>query len=292
MNTASSDIPPSVEELRRPEFWRQHFPSLSICERLASCDSDAASPDTIQLQLCRARMAEEGYFQERNTVCERFAPVLAEAVIKCKRLDLPPVFIFMFDEVWECFYALHPYIAILLGDDYRIQPEAWAWHVDPGAGETGFAPHRDRGRVSLAADSSVLSLTVWIALNEALPMNGCIYVLPANRDPVYGTERDEQGSVDLMQVRALPAAPGDFLFWSQALLHWGAATSRFASHPRISMGLDYQRRNAPFASTDRQIEPFSQLDFNQRLRFVAEQIPRYQRPENPRFSQLSGQLLA
>jgi ectoine hydroxylase-related dioxygenase (phytanoyl-CoA dioxygenase family) len=198
----------------------------------------------------------------------------------------------MFDEAWECFHGLRSMLALFLGEGYRALPDFWAWHVDPQAAQAGWAPHRDKGRMSLAADGTPLSLTVWIPLTEATPQNGCIYVLPANRDPVYGTENENNLQIDLTQIRALPGKPGDFICWSQAVLHWGAATSRFASHPRISMGVDFQRSDATYPEPELLISPFTNLSFDQRIKLIARQIPRYQRTEDPRFTRLAEQLLA
>lgn len=286
-------IGPSLEKIRQPDFWREQCPALSINGRLETWDRHLDAPSSTTLEIWHARLSEEGYFQGRNSDCERLAPALTEAVITCKRLGLPPAFVFVFDEVWECFYGLHPMLSSMLGDTYRVQPEFWAWHVDPRAGEAGNVPHRDRGYQCLAADKSPNSLTVWVPLTEALPDNGCIYVLPANRDPVYGTEDEHKLQIDLTQIRALPAKPGDVLVWSQALLHWGAATSRFAPHPRISIGMDFQRGDLTNVEEPELLTaPFSNPGFDQRLRLIARQIIRYQQKEIPQFTRLAEQLLA
>ena len=294
MNPSESlPVGPSLETIRRPEFWREQCPTLSITERLASWDRDVGTLSSTTRGLYQERMREEGYFQDHNAACARLAPALAAAVRTCKRLELPPVFVFVFDEAWECLYSLHPMLSAMLGENYRVQPEFWAWHVDPQAGEAGNVPHRDRGYQCLAPDKSPNSLTVWVPLTEAIPQNGCIYVLPANRDPVYGTENEHRLQIDLTQIRALPARPGEFIVWSQALLHWGAATSRFAPHPRISMGMDFQRGDLPdVEEPELLMAPFSNPGFDQRLRLIARQITRYQQVEVPRHTRLAEQLLA
>jgi hypothetical protein len=281
------------EELARPAFWKEHFPKLSINDRLASLNKGTKKLSTQARDLYTARMREEGYLQDRNETLERLSPVLARAVRTCKQLDIPPAFIFLFDEAWECFHALRPMLTHFLGEDYKVLPDFWTWHVDPQAGEVGWQPHRDKGKVSLSADGAPLSLTVWAPLVEANPQNSCIYILPANRDPVYNTDNEMNWSIDFGSIRALPAKPGDFLCWNQAILHWGSATSRFAAHPRISMALEFQRGDrAPFNRP--LIEPLANLSFEQRLRLVGKQILQYKHmyPLAGRFEQLAQRLMA
>ncbi|MBI1180970.1 MAG: hypothetical protein GC201_10460 [Alphaproteobacteria bacterium] len=281
-----------VEEMTRPAYWKANFPNLTVNERLAAWDRDAGRLPSETRRLYGARMREEGYFQDRNDTFVRFVPLLAEAVLTCKRLDIPPAFIFLFDETWQCFYALDPMLRYFLGDGYKVLPDFWTWHVDPAANEAGWRPHRDKGRQALAADGTPVSLTVWAPLMEATPQNSCMYILPANRDPVYNTEDEKTWKIDLASIRALPGKPGDFFCWNQAVLHWGGASSRFAPHPRLSMALEFQRGDrTPFNTP--LIEPFSNLTFEARLKLVGKQILQYKHmyPLAPRFQQLAERLL-
>jgi len=94
-------------------------------------------------------------------------------------------------------------------------------------------------------------------------------------------------------VRALPARPGDFLCWNQAVLHWGGEASRFASGPRISVALEFQSGDrAPFNQP--LIPPFANLPFETRLKLVAKQILQYKHmyPLAARFEALAKRLLA
>jgi hypothetical protein len=281
-----------AEEIASPAFWRAHFPSLSINQRLAAWDGDAGTLPSDTRRLYGERMREEAYFQDRAETFVRFAPLLAEAVRTCKRLDIPPTFIFLFDETWQCFYSLHPMLSHFLGDNYMVLPDFWTWHVDPQAGESGWRPHRDKGRNALAPDGAPLSLTVWAPLTEATPQNGCMYILPANRDPVYGTEQEKNWKVELAYIRALPGQPGDFFCWNQAVLHWGSATSRFARHARISMALEFQRGDIKPFNTPL-IKPFSNISFEWRLKLVGKQILQYRHmyPLAARFEQLAKSLV-
>ena len=289
-NTLTIDT--RVEELYSPAFWQAHFPKLTINSHLKAWDRDTGVLPSDTRRLHTERMLEEGYFQDRNETFAKYAPLLAEAVFTCKTLDIPPAFIFLFDETWKCFYSLHPMLTHFLGKDYKVLPDFWTWHVDPAQNESGWRPHRDKGRNALGANNVPLSLTVWAPLTEAHPQNGCMYILPANLDPVYGTEREKEWKVELPYIRALPGMPGDYFCWNQAVLHWGSKTTRFAKHPRLSMALEFQRGDiTPFNNP--QIPPFSNLTFEARLQLVGKQILQYKHmyPLAARFEQLAKRLV-
>lgn len=263
-----------MEHIGQEAFWRRQFPGLSIGERLARGDLPQLQPSTTATQVWFERMREEGYFQGTVDVLASFAPKLADAVKTCRALEIPPVFIFLFDETWLCFHALHPLLGLFLGKSYRILPDFWTWHVDPRHGESGWNPHRDKGRMSLNQDGTPASLTVWIPLTESAPQNGCMYLLPANRDPTYNTENERTWQINFAKIRALPASPGDFLCWNQAVLHWGGESSRFATEPRISMALEFQSgERAPFNQP--LLPALVNLSFDLRMALIAKQILQY-----------------
>ncbi|HEY1693555.1 MAG TPA: phytanoyl-CoA dioxygenase family protein [Polyangiaceae bacterium] len=274
-------------------FWREHFPALSIHSRLAGGDAPRMPVAAAQVARWRERIVEEGFFREATDVLRERVPRLADGVRTCRTLGLPPPFLFLFDETWEAFHALDPMLQVLLGEDYRILPDFWTWHLDPASNESGWEPHRDRGRGALGPGGAPVSLTVWIALTESTPENGCIYVLPANRDPTYGTPREDQPDIDVTKVRALPAAPGEFLCWNQAVLHWGGQASRFAGAARISMALEFQSgRHPPFNTP--LLPRLANIPFAVRLRLVAKQLLQYTHvsPLTPEVTMLARDLLA
>ena len=254
-------------------FWHDNFQGLTIGGPVPSPASNGASSEA--LDLAQRRMVKEGYFQESHPLLGELAPRLASAVARLVELDLPTPFLFMFDEAWNAFRALGPMVAHHLGEDYLMLPDFWVWHVDPKAGQAGWTPHRDKGAMSLASDGSPLSLTIWVPITAATPQNGCMYIVPADRDRLYGTANMGQIGCDPAAIRALPVVPGEYLCWNQAVMHWGGQTSPFAPHPRMSMAFEFQRGD---------IRPFNQplmksdvdLSFEQRLRLIAKQILQYQ----------------
>ena len=244
MPSPAAATPQRTRDLADPRFWRDHFPGLTLLQDARCAAPVNAEAGEADHGVLWRRMLEEGYIQDRNAAFEDLAPRLAEAVRACVALNIPPVFVFLFDEAWACFRSLEPMLNRMLGSGYRMLPDFWAWHVDPQAGEAGWAPHRDKGRHALAPDGSPLSLTVWAPLSDATPLSSCMYVVPANQDPSYNTPHENSLRFALPAVRALPGAPGDYFCWNQAILHWGSQSSRFAEAPRISMALEFQRRMA------------------------------------------------
>lgn len=71
----------------------------------------------------------------------------------------------------------------------RPNMDMLAWRVDAAAGEAGFSPHRDRqpdnAAASFRADGTPRYATCWLALADATPDTGCLYVVPRGRDPGY-----------------------------------------------------------------------------------------------------------
>ena len=285
-----------AQDISQEGFWRTHFPGLSLPgdnRRRDTAKARYAKADPEVQAWVGARMREEGYFQHSNETFGELAPKLADAVRTCMALDIPPAFIFLFDEAWSCFQSLHPMLKGFLGEEYRMLPDFWAWHVDPQAGQAGWRPHRDKGRMSLAPDGAPVSLTVWAPLSDATPLTSCMYLLPANRDPVYGTPNEANWQISATAIRALPGKPGDLFCWNQAVLHWGSESSRFAPHPRISMALEFQRGDIKAFNTPL-LAPFEALDFAQRLKLVGKQILQYRHmyPLAARFETLAQRLVA
>ena len=261
-----------ADRLSDQGFWRALFPALTIA---APQENFAARPlANASVALAGDRMLREGYFQAADPGLAALAAPLAQAVSELAKIGAPPVFVFLFDQAWAAFNRQTQMIASLLGPDYQVLPDFWAWHVNPQGDEAGWRPHRDRGAASLAPDKTPLTLTVWIPLNDATPDSSCMYILPADKDPTYGTPRDGQYQIDLPAIRALPGKAGDWFCWNQAVLHWGGQTSRFAEHSRMSIALEFQRGDhAPFNTP--LLGTLPAPDFDARLKLVCKQILQY-----------------
>jgi len=257
----------NAAELTKPEFWRAFAPRLHV---------EALQPDRLtapgqSLERLSQRMRKDGYFEDRDPRLEVAAAAIAPAVRRCVASGLPPVFVWVYDEPWEYFRWLRPVIQHFLGPDYRLLPSFWAWHVDPQRRESGWRPHRDNSR-GVAADGTLISLTCWIPISDANPLNSCMYLLPAHMDPQLSPSASPHTAA--LAARALPAKPGDYLIWNQVVLHWGSQSSEFADSPRMSLALEFQRAGTP-PFREPLLDPETPPPFKQRVRLIAMQIQQF-----------------
>jgi uncharacterized protein YecA (UPF0149 family) len=98
--------------------------------------------------------------------------------------------------------------------------------------------------------------------------------VPAPLDPTYATADETEMKFDYQSIRALPAAPGDFVIWNQALFHWGSRSSLEAEESRVSVAFQLQRADVP-AFDSPLIDPLAVPPFEARLRLIARQLYRY-----------------
>jgi hypothetical protein len=102
-----------------------------------------------------------------------------------------------------------------------------------------------------------------------------MYILPADRDPNYGTPRDHQTNLELQNVRALPTPAGGVVAWTQALFHWGGRARNPIGGPRISISIEFQRGDeAPIYEP--LLDPHKMPDLTLRLRLILRQVLQYQ----------------
>lgn len=280
----------AVEDLER---WRQIAPSLHICNRSYLRRQRTLSFDPTTLQDARTTLSEEGYVHLLPQKWQLPLNELARLIGDLHDRSIPLTFCFVYDEFWCLSYALSPLIASLLGGTFSRLPDFWAWLIDPEQEAQGWKPHRDRGRDSLFRNGTPKSLSIWLPLTDATPLNGCMYVVPANRDPTYGLPNDEDFQFHFQDIRALPAKAGSILGWNQEVVHWGGRASKRGSAPRISVAFEFQSCAAkpmrPFL-----MDPHTVPDFKSRLGLIATQILQYRHmyPLDGRIERLARRLVA
>jgi hypothetical protein len=261
-----------AEDVRNPETWLALAPGLHIGDDAVRQGVRALRPSNSQAADLDERLIDEGYFQLTHDFGLDLK-MMADTVRRFSAAGIPPVFCCVFDEFWAPVQALDAVYGGILGP-YGLLPDFWVWNVDPAKGEAGWKPHRDRGHIALRPDGRPLTLTTWIPLSEATPLNSCMYVLPANADPTYGTPRDTEYHFDLPAIRALPGKPGDVFVWNQAVIHWGSRTSPRATESRISMAFEFQANDSkPFNTPI--LPPGQSVPFDLRLRLIAKQVLQY-----------------
>ncbi len=263
----------SPADLLSCDFWESLAPRLHIADAAFYEDIAAVDVTPEQKRAVRELLRVEGYFQG----CADWGldlDMMAATVRAFSDANISPVFAFLYDEFWLPFAKLHLLYSEILGATYHLLPDFWIWNVDPLKSEAGWKPHRDRGRCTLLADGSPKSLTTWIPLGSATPLNSCMYVVPAMHDPTYGTPDEDQWKFPYPSIRALPGSPGDFFMWNQAVLHWGSMSSPRAPESRVSMAFEFQRTDVP-AFNEPLIPPLTILDFEQRMTLIAKQVLQY-----------------
>lgn len=217
----------------------------------------------------------DGYCRMVGAIDDTTISSLRRAVAGVRKLGLPPVFVFVFDQTWRIAARMHPLLDRTLLPGYRVLASFWAWHIEPKTEDAGWRPHRDRTVDTIDADGRPRCVTLWTALTDATPDNGCIYILPASRDPAYRKSFKSTLVTDLPDVRALPATAGTVLCWDHALLHWGARSNRRADGPRVSLAFELTRADDPLA-TPPLLDPRHPPPFEERLALIAKQLLAYQ----------------
>lgn len=282
------------EQMRTREYWQLLAPGLHIEEKsILQNVAHLRFTSSEQMEMMNL-LKEDGYFQS-TADWGLDLKLMADSARSLSGANLAPVFAFLYDEFWYPFLKLHLLYAALLGGKYFLLPAFWVWNVDPRKNESGWKPHRDRGRISLFDNGAPKSLTTWIPLSSATPLNGCMYIVPACHDPIYATAEDPLWKLrfEFSSIRALPAKPGDFFIWNQGVLHWGGRASSRATESRVSIAFEFQRADVP-AFSEPLLDPFEIPSFEKRLKLIAKQLLQYQHmhPLEPELAHFASALLA
>jgi len=221
------------------QFWKDLCPNLTITEV-----DRWVSPTNVDIEDVGDRIVNDGYFHVPFDSWNLPLDEMAKCIEKLKELDMQPVWCFMYDEFWLLTIRIDAYIKSLLGERYHKLPDMWAWHIDPAKEERGWEAHKDRDFGTLWDDGSPKSISVWIPLSDATTENGCMYVVPASKDPNY-TKTDHLYYADWEEhfyendKVAIEAKAGDILIWNQQLLHWGGKPTNKNASPRISVSVEF-----------------------------------------------------
>ena len=252
------------------EYWHELAPDLPLMadehRHPVACDAD-------QLEDHRRHLIREGYVHIKTPGITMPEDGIIELFKKLHGMGLPPVFAFVYDVFWNLSQQMQSIVGHTVGDGNLMLPDFWCWYVLPG--ESGFAPHRDKGPESLLPGGEPKWVTVWVPITEATPINSCMYVVPASCDPHYGHGSSQKSRFELSDIRALPGDAGDIFMWTQHLLHWGSRSAEdHKQPPRMSVAFEYQRADIP-ARDKPLMEPLSAPGFEQRLALIAKQILYY-----------------
>ncbi len=267
-----------VEEFHRKEFWLELNPKLSISDiPLRDMEGDVGRVSELEVEGQLEGVKSEGYFLFPEAVGGDECHPLAVAVERLVGAGIPTPFLWVYDEAWQLFARAATPIAGIVGPNFLVGGDLWVWHLSAEPGAAGWGPHRDSNLGDeLLPDGRPAVVTVWFALTEATPDNGCMYVLPMDRDPHVPNALQETTIArgDLASVRALPVPPGGLMGWNTRLLHWGARSSARAASARISMSMYVQRRDVERFTPD-MIDPFLSIPLHHRLGVVSRALLTY-----------------
>jgi phytanoyl-CoA hydroxylase len=118
--------------------------------------------------------------------------------------------------------------------------------------------HQDQAYFNIPLGETVVG--AWIALDEALPENGCMYIIPRShtQGPVVHFQRRDWQICDTDVARdkviAVPLQPGGCLFF-HCLLHHGTPPSR-SSRRRRALQFHYQGARAGQITTEQRLDIF------------------------------------
>ena len=257
------------------KFWQELCPELHVVDVDWLQSQSLIGVNDGSKKGIASFLDREGYVHLEQLQWQLPIDVLADSVQRIQARGLVPPFCFIYDEFWMLFAKLDPLLQGQLGKDYQQLPDFWAWIVDPRRGESGWKPHRDKGYKALFPDGRPRALTAWVALSDSTTHNGCMYIVPADRDPTYGKVNDQDHKFDLSDIRALPAKAGDTLVWNQAVLHWGSRSAPRNVPPRVSVAFEFQCAEShklnDFVMVPKQIP-----SFEARISLICKQILQYQ----------------
>ena len=250
-----------LEEALKRDFWLTINPEMTINDDLLS-QMNAEPPYLVDNKIseqCSAQYKEDGYFQSPPLIPEDETKKMVDAIIKVTNQGFPAQFCLLYDEFWKPLNRLNQLLDPIIGKDYLLLPDFWFYNVAASDDDSGWWPHRDLQFPNpMKSDGTPKVINLWIPLTDATTLNGCMYMLPASRDPDYpkdfssligqdyATVKQYTGQM-LQNFRALPAKAGSILGWGQYVFHWGSRSSRWAKEPRINYSMYVQRADVkPF----------------------------------------------
>lgn len=254
---------------REKEDWLALASGLSIGAD-AFIDELPFSPS--RLREISGSFWEEGYLSLSPLFGEDELAPIRDAIYALSEQDIPPVYIYLFDQPWWLFARLGVLLRHFAGEKFGVLPNLWAWHLDR-EGARGWPPHRDCDAETVfgeGEDAVLMSLSLWLPLTDADESNGCMYVVPESRHVARGVSQ----KTDLLGARPLPVKAGSVLGWPQDLYHWGGEYTPMAKNPRVSLSLEFQ--NGAFDPLAEPLMDMGKLPpFETRRRLIQDQFAKY-----------------
>jgi hypothetical protein len=223
-----------------PTDLRERATALGLTIGAPRAWSLGAPVDVATLQ---AQMWTEGHFVGEPVLPPELVRRCRDAIDLVTAAGAPALAAFAFDAPWEVQALLGDHAEAALDGTALLLPMFFAWKL-AGDQPSGWEPHRDRATNEVDDRGAPRSISLWIALSDATPENGCMYVVPAVWDLMYRNPAATPEVLDFRYIRALPARAGSVLGWTSALLHWGGMAK--AGVPgRVSIAFEYHAGRHP-----------------------------------------------
>ena len=281
---SSADAERRAERARDVARWRELAPALTIggAAPTVATSSGVLPLADAELRAAGAQLREDGYFQTPPLVGGAALASLNAAVDAIVADGWPPVFAWVYDELWHCARvpAVRALVGAALGGEHAQIPHIWVHVVPAAAGAAGWRPHFDGFGARRAS--------VWLALTDATLDNGCIHLVPRRSLPaIFRQSGVDRGAVPvadalraLKATRALPAPAGSALVWTFDVLHWGGPCVRPGA-PRRAISMEFL---AAWEAPDEDEMPLVPVagplpPFADRLRMIGQAIRTYEKFE-------------
>jgi hypothetical protein len=252
-------------------FWGRLAPWLHVASSDTSTPPPSLSSSLSTTSNVSVPVPPSGYLRLDSLFAPATTTALARAITALRANDLHPTFVYVYDESWLLLDALRAPLSRLLGGDFEILADVWAWHIDPRIDRGGWPIHRGwYDDVREPAGSAGL-VNIWIALTDANERNACMHLVPLPRDPHYPNDLRNLAALEPLAL-PLPVGAGSALVWDANAAHWGGACDSSFDSPRISASFTARRRGAAGPDTPSVSPP---LTFRARLDLIADQFATY-----------------
>ena len=168
---------------------------------------------------------------------------------------------------------------LIQDEELVLEASVYGWALDLPAHNQGApgekvggnfgVPHRDNLYGKCHTEAGLPSiLGIWIPCVDATTENGCMYVVPRERDDLFEKSDDKLHPAPHLNpnfphahVLPLPAEAGTVLMWHHSTIHWGSSCSPYATHPRKSIAMSFRLREEAKPFSDKDWELYGRLPY-------------------------------
>lgn len=196
-----------------------------------------SATNTTALLEAQSMLDQVGYCGVTEFLDQQTCDTLADGCRAVMQMGWHPAFLLMFDQPWLVARHVGRLMQAVANENIALRYEMFIYCVDatiPAARPRGLAAHRDSFDCGFDAHhhrAAPRHCTTWLALTDTDEDNGCIYLIPSDRE----TEAERLLAIDESRAIAVPAKAGTALMWGGHVAHWGGVHNPArAKGPRIA----------------------------------------------------------